>query len=74
MTRLVRCKYYSVYHAALDGAAKLGWDRPFVDVSVISGDGEIDGLEVRAGDHLVAPAGYGEMDMHGKMELIFSHV
>lgn len=74
VTRLVRCKYYSVYHAALDGAAKLGWDRPFVDVSVISGDGEIDGLEVRAGDHLVAPAGYGEMDMHGKMELIFSHV
>ena len=74
VTRLVRCKYYAVYHVALDGAAELGWDEPFVDVSVIAGEGEIDGLPVKAGTHLVVPAGYGELKLAGKMELIASHV
>ena len=70
----MRCKYYAVYHVALDGAAELGWDEPFVDVSVIAGEGEIDGLPVKAGTHLVVPAGYGELKLAGKMELIASHV
>ena len=43
-------------------------------MSVISGEGEIDGLKVRAGTHLVVPAGYGALDLSGNMELICSHV
>ena len=74
ITRLVKCSYYSVYHVELGGRASLEWDEPFVNMSVISGEGEIDGLKVRAGTHLVVPAGYGALDLSGNMELICSHV
>lgn len=73
VTHLVTCPYYSVYHATLKGKATFSWDQPFVNVSILSGEGTLDGTPVKMGDHLVITANYGEMELKGSMELIYSH-
>lgn len=74
ITHLVTCPYYSVYHAKLAGKTQWYWDKPFVNMSIISGDGYIDGDYVRKGDHFIIPANYGEMTAYGNLELIYSFV
>lgn len=74
VTHLVTCPYYSVYRAELNGAASVNWDKPFVNVSILSGSGTLDGTPVKKGDHLIIPAGYGDMRIEGKLEFIYSHV
>lgn len=43
-------------------------------MSVIEGDGTLNGHPVRKGDHFILPAGYGEVRLEGKMELIASTI
>lgn len=74
LTELVRCPCYTVYRAALNGRWVRDWKRPFVIVSVIDGQGALDGIPVKKGDHLVLPAGYGPMGLEGRLELICSHL
>ena len=74
VTKLVTCPYYTVYHVEVDGLWEKDWDQPFVNVSVIGGEGTLDGREVRKGDHLLLPAGYGNMALEGRLELICSHL
>ena len=50
------------------------WAQPFVNVSILKGEGTLDGEPVKMGDHLVIPAGYGEMKLEGNLELIYSHI
>lgn len=74
ITRLVRCPYYTVYHVETDGRWVRDWKQPFVNISVLDGEGTLDGQPVRKGDHLLLPAGYGEMSLEGRLELICSHL
>lgn len=74
ITRLVSCPYYTVYRATLAGKAVFDWKAPFVNVSILSGEGTLDGQKVQKGDHLLICADYGEMVMEGQMELIYSHI
>lgn len=74
VTRLVTCPYYSVCRMVLKGQAHMDWTQPFVNVSILSGEGALDGQPVRKGDHLVIPAGYGPMTLKGNLELIYSHI
>ncbi len=74
VTRLVACPYYTVYHIEVDGLWEKDWDQPFVNVSVIGGEGVLDGRKVKKGDHLLLPAGYGKMTLEGRLELICSHL
>lgn len=74
VTRLVSCDCYSVSHVRLNGSAVLSWDAPFVNVSILEGEGMLDELPVRKGDHLLICADYGPMTLRGSMELLYSHV
>lgn len=74
VTRLIQCPYYTVCHVELDGRWKTEWTQPFVNVSVLSGRGTMDGEGIEKGDHLIIPAGYGKMEIRGSLELIYSHV
>ena len=74
VTRLIACPCYTVYHAEVDGLWERDWNQPFVNVSVIGGEGLLDGRKVRKGDHLLLPAGYGKMALEGRLELICSHL
>lgn len=74
VTRLVACPCYTVYHVEVDGRWEKDWDQPFVNVSVIGGEGALDGHPVKMGDHLLLPAGCGKMTLEGRAELICSHL
>ena len=69
---LVSCERYTVVKADICGEAKLDFDKPFVDVSVLEGEGSIGGLPVKKGTHAIVPAGYGELKLEGNMMLICS--
>lgn len=74
ITRLVKCPYYTVYHGEVDGGLELDLDAPFVNLSVLSGQGTLDGRSVSKGDHVVLTAGYGRLAVRGRLELIWSHI
>lgn len=74
VTHLVTCPYYSVYRAELSGKAVWNWDQPFVNISILAGEGTLDGTPVAKGDHLLLTANYGEMTAEGDLEFIYSHL
>ncbi len=74
VTHLVSCQYYSVYRCELNGKAQWNWDQPFVNVSILAGEGTMDGTPVKKGDHLLLTANYGPMTVEGQLEFIYSHL
>ena len=72
--KLVSCERYTVYKVDVDGKTVLDWDRPFINVSILDGEGEIDGTAVRKGTHLIVPGGYGPLNISGRMMMICSFV
>lgn len=74
VTRLVKCQYYTVCRAEISGKAEFDWKAPFVNVSVLSGEGTLDGQKVTKGDHMLLTADYGKMAVEGNLELMYSHI
>ena len=74
ITRLVTCQYYTVCRAEINGTAEFNWNHPFVNVSVLSGEGTLDGIPVAKGDHLLITADYGAMTVKGNLEIMYSHL
>lgn len=74
VTRLVSCDKYEVYHGTVDGTAVLSQDKSFQNVSILEGNGMIDGTPVKKGDHFILPAGYGEYTLTGTMEFMISNL
>ena len=73
--KLVSCPCYTVCKATVNGTAEFDWDQPFVDISVLDGEGSFDGTPVKKGTHLVVPAGYGKMKAEGKnLMMIYSYI
>ena len=56
----------------VSGEMKIDQKYPFLILSVLSGNGVIEGRPVKKGDHLLLPAGFGEVSLLGRMELILS--
>ncbi len=71
---MVSCEYYCVHKVELDGKTELSFDKPFVDVSVVDGEGTIGGHPAGKGTHLIVPAGYGVLAVEGRMMLICSTI
>ncbi len=74
VTHLVTCQYYSVYRAELSGKATWNFTAPFVNVSILSGEGKLNGEPVKKGDHLLLTANFGELTAEGDLEFIYSHI
>ena len=74
ITRLVTCQYYTVCRAEINGTAEFNWNHPFVNVSILSGEGTLDGTPVAKGDHLLITADYGTMTVKGNLEIMYSHL
>lgn len=71
---LIQCNYYTVDKMHINGSQKFVQDDPFLIVSVLEGDGSVDGKAIKKGDHFIIPAGYGDYTFEGDMMLITSHV
>lgn len=74
MNELYSCRYYDVFKLDINGKASFMQEYPFLLLSVIEGDGIVNGQPVKKGDHFIAPHGFGEMNMQGRMSLIASTV
>ncbi len=74
MQQLIECQYYKVFKLDVDGTATVCENAPFLIMSVVEGNGTIDGQEIKKGSHFIIPAGYGEAKFEGNMEIIASTV
>ncbi len=71
---LCSCQYFKVWKINVSDSAAINQEYPFLIMSVIEGAGTLNGHPVRKGDHFILPAGYGEVRLEGKMELIASTI
>lgn len=74
LNKLIECDYYKVWKIDVDGNAVFEQTNPFMIMSVISGEGFINGQHIKKGDHFILPNGYGEVSLQGSMELVASSV
>ena len=72
--RLVSCEYYTVDKYVIENSREFVQKRPFEIVSVIEGAGDIDGTEVKEGDSLIVPFGYGKYAVNGNISILITGV
>lgn len=77
ITTFVKEHYFSVYKWEIKDSAALYQDKPFLICSVLNGSGEIVTDEgsflIEKGNHFILPAGLGNFEVKGNVELIVSH-
>ncbi|QHQ61833.1 mannose-6-phosphate isomerase, class I [Anaerocolumna sedimenticola] len=71
---LVTCEFYSVRKISVFGKQVLKQPELFTILSVIDGEGAIDGIKLEKGDHFILPNGYGDYSLEGNLQLITSHI
>lgn len=69
---LVDCEYYQVYKLELAGSLSFTHNETFFNVTVVEGDGTVDGIPVEKGEHFIIPAHYGKVRVEGDMTLLAS--
>ena len=74
LNELYSCSYYKVFKLDVDGTTSFEQNYPFLIVSVLEGDGLLNGQVVKKGDHFILPAGFGKVDIQGKLEIVASTV
>ena len=72
LQELISCDYYRVWKLELDGELSFEQTHPFLNVSVIEGQGTVNGEELKKGDHFILPYGFGKAKLQGNMMLIMS--
>lgn len=74
MENLVSCSRYNVWHMNVSGTEEILQDQPFMMVSIVNGEGTVDGMKVFKGKSFILPYGYGKVVFEGEMEAIISSV
>ena len=72
--KLVKCEFYEVKKLDIHGEKSFVQSKPFEIVSVIEGNGFINEIEIKKGDHFIIPFEYGKYKLKGDMELIISNI
>lgn len=66
--------YYKVWKIDVADGFSFSQEWPFLIMSVIAGDGEINGQSIRKGDHFILSCRYGEAVLKGRMEIIAASI
>lgn len=74
MNELISCDYYTVWKLDVTEPMTVEQKYPFLNMSVIEGEGLINGQMIKKGDHFILPAGIGEVSLRGDMKIIASTV
>lgn len=74
MNALISCDYYRVWKLDVTESCSFEQTSPFLIMSVIEGEGFINGQMIRKGDHFILPDGFGSVQLQGTMSLIASAV
>ena len=72
--QLIQCPYYTVYRIDVEHRVETWQDKPFVLMSVVEGEGTLNGIRLKKGDHLILPDGYGKVELQGRMQIIASTI
>lgn len=72
-THFITCKFYSVDKYEIDGTFVKTFERYFTSVSVIDGEGRVNGIFIASGRHFIIPAGAGNVKFEGRMTIICSN-
>lgn len=77
ITKLVSEKYFTVYHCELDGMEHKKLNVPYLLVSVLDGEGEVEvggaKFAFKKGDHFILPATVEAYTLSGNAKFITSH-
>lgn len=71
---LISNQYYRVWKLDVENSMTWEMQTPFTIMSVIDGDGTIDGIPITKGDHFILPYGYAKAEFTGNLSLIISTV
>ena len=71
-THLVTCPRYTVEKLDITGTWEEDFRKDFVNVSVLEGEGTVNGISIAKGQHFIVPAGYGSCRFEGRLSLICS--
>lgn len=71
---LCSCECFRVWKVDVTQEVAFEQEYPFLIMSVIEGQGTINGRVIRKGDHFVLPDGFGEVILQGNMQLIASTI
>ena len=74
LNELISCDYYTVWKLEVTEPVQIDQKHPFMNMSVIEGEGLVNGQLVKKGDHFILPSGIGQVDLRGQMLLIASAV
>lgn len=73
LTHFVSCPYYSVDKYDINGVFSIEFHKYFTNVSVLSGNGSVNGISIMAGQHFIVPAESGVCRFEGTMSIICSN-
>ena len=65
---------YQVFRLKVNNHAVIEQEYPFLIVSVMEGEGDLNGTKIKKGSHFIVPHGYGQMCFVGKMLVMMSTV
>ncbi|MBQ8591414.1 MAG: class I mannose-6-phosphate isomerase [Lachnospiraceae bacterium] len=74
MHELICCDSYQVWKMDVTRPVTIEQKYPFLVMSVLDGEGLIDGAKLCKGDHLILPFGYGKAQIQGTLKLMMSSV
>ena len=69
----ITCEYYSVDQYQIDGSFDHVFSKYFTNVSVIEGEGNINGVSVKKGDHFIVTSADGPCKIEGNLNIICSN-
>lgn len=68
--KMVKNDYFSLYKYDINGSYTIINNEPFMMVSVIKGSGTIDGIEVKAGSHLLVCSDHSSLTINGTLTMM----
>ncbi len=71
-THLITCSRYACFKVDVNTCWEEDFGGDFTNVSILEGEGRVDGISVKMGQHFIIPAGYGTCQFEGKLSFIFS--
>ena len=71
---LISCDSYRVWKLMIDGGMNFEQTHPFLLMSVLDGEGMLNGVPVKKGMHMILPSGFGKVALSGNMEIMASSV
>lgn len=71
--RLISCDYYEVNKYEITMEEEFYQDKAFQIMSVVEGEGSINGNHIKKGDHFILPYQFGTYKLEGKMTIIASN-